>query len=42
MSNLNLIKTLRSECQISKREAAAVADLSFNEMANALAEGYRV
>jgi integration host factor subunit beta len=29
-------------CQISKKEAAAVVDLFFNEMANALAEGDRV
>ena len=42
MIKLELIKTLRDECQISKNEAAAVVDLFFNEMANALAEGGRV
>ncbi len=42
MNKLELIKTLRNECQISKKEAAAVVDLFFNEMANALAEGDRV
>jgi integration host factor subunit beta len=42
MNKLELINTLRNECQISKNEAAAVVDLFFNEMANALAEGDRV
>lgn len=42
MNKLELIKTLRNECQISKKEAAAVVDLFFNEMANALAKGDRV
>jgi len=42
MNKLELIKTLRDECQISKKEAAAVVDLFFNEMANALAKGDRV
>jgi integration host factor subunit beta len=42
MNKLELINTLRNECQISKKEAAAVVDLFFNEMANALAEGDRV
>jgi integration host factor subunit beta len=42
MNKLELIKTLRDECQISKKEAAAVVDLFFNEMANALAKGGRV
>ena len=42
MNKLELIKTLRNECQISKKEAAAVVDLFFNEMANALTEGDRV
>ena len=42
MNKLELIKTLRNECQISKKEAATVVDLFFNEMANALAEGDRV
>jgi integration host factor subunit beta len=42
MNKLELIKTLRNECQISKKEAATIVDLFFNEMANALAEGDRV
>ena len=42
MNKLELIKTLRNECQISKKEAAMVVDLFFNEMANALAKGDRV
>ena len=42
MNKLELIKTLRNECQISKKEAAAVVDLFFNKMANALAEGDRI
>ena len=42
MNKLELIKTLRNECQISKKEAASVVGLFFNEMANALAKGDRV
>ena len=42
MNKLELINTMRNECQISKKEAAAVVGLFFNEMANALAEGDRV
>ena len=42
MNKLELIKTLKDKCQISKKEAAAVVDLFFNKMANALAEGDRV
>ena len=42
MNKLELIKTLRDECQISKNEAATIVDLFFNEMANALAKGDRV
>ena len=42
MNKLELIKTLRNEGQISKKEAATVVDLFFNEMANALAKGDRV
>ena len=42
MNKLELIKTLRNECQISKKEAATIVDFFFNEMANALAEGDRV
>jgi integration host factor subunit beta len=42
MNKLELIKTLRNECQISKKEAATIVDLFFNEMANALSKGDRV
>ena len=42
MNKLELINALRDECQISKKEAATVVDLFFNEMTNALAEGDRV
>ena len=42
MNKLELINTMRNECQISKKEAATIVDLFFNEMANALAEGDRV
>ena len=42
MNKLELIDTLRDECQISKKEAATVVDLFFNEMAKALAKGDRV
>ena len=42
MNKLELIKNLKEECQISKKEAAAVVDLFFNEMANALAKSDRV
>ena len=42
MNKLELIDTLRNECQISKKEAATVVDLFFNEMANALSKGDRV
>ena len=42
MNKLELINALRNECQISKKEAAAVVDLFFNEMANSLAKGDRV
>jgi integration host factor subunit beta len=42
MNKLELIKKLRNECQISKKEAATIVDLFFNEMADALAKGDRV
>jgi len=42
MNKLELINALRDEVQISKKEAAAIVDLFFNEMANVLAEGDRV
>ena len=42
MNKLELIETLRGECQISKKEAATIVDLFFGKMSNALAEGDRV
>ena len=42
MNKLELIESLRDDCQVSKKEAATIVDLFFNEMANALAEGDRV
>ena len=42
MNKMELIDVLRNEAQITKLEAAAVVDLFFNEMANALKKGDRV
>ena len=42
MNKMELIDTLRFETEITKSEAAAVEDLFFSEMANALAKGDRV
>jgi integration host factor subunit beta len=42
MNKLDLIAALRNEAKLTKSEAAAVVDLFFNEMANALAKGERV
>ncbi len=42
MNKMELIDVLRNKAQITKLEAAAVVDLFFNEMANALAKGDRV
>ena len=42
MNKLELINTLRFEAELTKSEAAAVVDLFFNEMANALAKDDRV
>ena len=42
MNKMELIDVLRNEAQLTKSEAAAVVDLFFNEMANALTEGDRV
>ena len=39
MNKMELIDTLRFETEITKSEAAAVVDLFFSEMANALAKG---
>lgn len=42
MNKLELIDTLRDECQISKKEAATTVNLFFGKMSKALAEGDRV
>ena len=42
MNKLELIDTLRDECQISKKEAATIVDLFFDRISAALAEGDRV
>jgi integration host factor subunit beta len=42
MNKLELIQALKENNRLSKFEAAAIVDLFFNEMANALAKGDRV
>ncbi len=42
MNKMELIDALRYEADLTKTEAAAIVDLFFNEMANALAKGDRV
>ncbi len=42
MNKLDLTVALKKETKLTKSEAAAVVDLFFNEMANALAVGERV
>ena len=42
MNKLDLTVALKNEAELTKSEAAAVVDLFFNEMTNALAEGDRV
>ena len=42
MNKLDLTAALKNKTKLTKSEAAAVVDLFFNEMANALAEGDRV
>jgi integration host factor subunit beta len=42
VNKLELIATLKDECQISKKEAAAVVDIFFDQISTALAEGDRV
>ena len=42
MNKLELIATLKEECQISKKEAATIVDIFFNKISDALAEGDRV
>ena len=42
MNKLELIGTLRDECQLSKKEAAAIVDIFFDQISTALAEDDRV
>ena len=42
MNKLDLIEALQNEAELTKNEAAAVVNLFFNEIANALANGDRV
>ena len=42
MNKLELIKALKNECMISKKEAATIVDLFFDRISAALAEGDRV
>lgn len=42
MNKLELIKNLKEECQLTKKEAATVVDIFFYKIAAALAEGDRV
>jgi len=42
MNKLELIDTLKNECQISKKETAAIVDIFFDQISTALAEGDRV
>ena len=42
VNKLELIATMKNECQISKKEAAAIVDIFFDQISTALAEGDRV
>ena len=42
MNKLDLIENLKDECQISKKEAAAIVDIFFRSISEALADGDRV
>jgi integration host factor subunit beta len=42
VNKLDLIKNLMEECQLTKKESAAVVDLFFSKISDALAEGDRV
>jgi integration host factor subunit beta len=42
MNKLELIATLKNECNISRKEAAIIVDLFFDSMSDALAKGDRV
>jgi len=42
VNKLELIKNLKEECQISKKEAAIIVDLFFDKISETLAGGDRV
>jgi integration host factor subunit beta len=42
LNKLKLIDALKKECKISKKDAAAIVDLFFDKMSDALARGDRV
>ena len=42
MNKMELIRKLGNECNLSKKEAAAVVSLFFDKIASALADGERV
>jgi integration host factor subunit beta len=42
MNKLELIATLKDECQLTKKEAAAIVDIFFDQISTALADGDRV
>ena len=42
MNKLELIAKLKNACRISKKDAAAIVDLFFDKMSDALARGDRV
>ena len=42
MNKLELIKNLKEECQITKKEAATVVNIFFDKIVTALAQGDRV
>ena len=42
MNKLELIKNQKEDCQLSKKEAAAIVDLFFAKISDTLAEGDRV
>ena len=42
MNKLELVKKLKEECEISKKEAAIIVDLFFGKISDTLTEGDRV
>jgi integration host factor subunit beta len=42
VNKLELIATLRDECEITKNEAAAIVDIFFDQISAALAKGDRI